>query len=58
MSGPRIYFKLNKLNSSGGIFEQKEDTEAGPHHAVSLVGWGFDESEQQEYWIGRNSWGT
>jgi len=28
------------------------------NHEISVVGYGFDEETQQEYWIGRNSWGT
>jgi len=28
------------------------------NHEISVVGWGFDEPSQTEYWIGRNSWGT
>jgi len=28
------------------------------NHEISVVGWGYDESTKQEYWIGRNSWGT
>jgi len=23
----------------------------------SIVGWGFDNATQTEYWVGRNSWG-
>jgi len=28
------------------------------NHEIAIVGWGFDEPSQTEYWIGRNSWGT
>ena len=28
------------------------------NHEISVVGYGYDEAEQTEYWIGRNSWGT
>ena len=28
------------------------------NHEISVLGYGFDEASQTEYWIGRNSWGT
>jgi len=42
---------------TGGIFSQRI---LFPmiNHEISVVGWGKDETTGQEYWIGRNSWGT
>merc|ERR1711887_323662 len=42
---------------TGGIFSQRI---LFPmiNHEISVVGWGEDETTGQEYWIGRNSWGT
>jgi len=28
------------------------------NHEISILGWGFDEDTNTDYWIGRNSWGT
>jgi len=28
------------------------------NHEIAVVGWGHDEKTNQDYWIGRNSWGT
>lgn len=40
----------------GGIYsEHLENVEL--NHEISVVGYGVTE-EGQEYWIGRNSWGT
>jgi len=40
---------------SGGVYNESN---ANPtiNHEVSIVGWGSE--GDQEYWIGRNSWGT
>jgi cathepsin X len=41
----------------GGIFR---DYIAVPelNHEIAVVGWGLDEESGDEYWVGRNSWGT
>jgi len=44
-------------NYSGGIFSQKI-RDPIINHEISVVGWGVDETTGEEYWIGRNSWGT
>ena len=42
---------------TGGIFSQKIK-HPQINHEISVVGWGKDETTGEEYWIGRNSWGT
>jgi len=44
-------------NYQGGIYEQRL-REPQLNHEISVVGWGVDKETGQEYWIGRNSWGT
>jgi cathepsin X len=41
----------------GGIYEEKS---AFPmiNHEISVVGWGKDAATGEEFWWGRNSWGT
>lgn len=47
----------NFENYKGGIYSE----DAGwimINHEIAVVGWGYDEASQTEYWVGRNSWGT
>jgi cathepsin X len=41
---------------SGGIYSEKSIPLI--NHEISVVGYGYDEESDREYWIGRNSWGT
>ena len=41
---------------TGGIYS--EDIIPGINHEIAVVGWGTDAKTGEEYWIGRNSWGT
>ena len=41
----------------GGIFHQRALLPL-PNHILSIVGWGTDPSDGNEYWIVANSWGT
>jgi len=42
---------------TGGIFEQRK-RHPGINHEISVVGWGRDKETGQEFWVGRNSWGS
>lgn len=44
-------------NYFGGIYEESVLL-ATPNHEISVVGYGYDEESDTEFWIGRNSWGT
>ena len=41
---------------TGGIFSEEGHTSI--NHIISIVGYGMDKQTREEYWIGRNSWGT
>ena len=45
-----------RWNYSGGIYSEKAIPTI--NHFISVVGYGYDEESDREYWIGRNSWGT
>jgi cathepsin X len=42
---------------TGGIYSE---VNSWPmiNHEIAIVGWGFDDASQTEYWVGRNSWGS
>lgn len=42
---------------TGGIYSESK-LFAQINHELAIVGYGYDEDEQTEYWIGRNSWGS
>jgi cathepsin X len=42
---------------TGGIYSEVQDW-ISINHEISVVGYGTDSASGQEYWIGRNSWGT
>lgn len=42
---------------TGGVFDMKNDYGSKGGHSVTLVGWGVS-SNNEPYWILRNSWGT
>jgi cathepsin X len=44
-------------NFQGGRIFDDVDAPRNSTHAVSIVGWGTDETTKQKYWIVRNSWG-
>ena len=59
-----VYVSTTFSNYSGGVFSDNYTTcSSNPcyntttNHAIALVGWGYD-SQDGDYWILRNSWGT
>lgn len=45
------------LNYTGGIYSERLDNPM-LNHEISVVGYGKDAATGDQYWIGRNSWGT
>ena len=52
-----IYASDNFDFYKGGIYREA-NTPTHANHIISLVGYGVDEETGEEYWVGRNSWGT
>ena len=44
------------LEYTGGIMNVPHDLKI-IDHIISIVGWGYDEKLDKQYWIIRNSWG-
>jgi len=42
---------------AGGIYSESRLLNIS-NHEISVIGYGYDEETDTEYWIGRNSWGT
>lgn len=42
---------------AGGIYSEVIDYPS-INHEISVLGWGVDADTKEEFWIGRNSWGT
>jgi C1A family cysteine protease len=40
----------------GGVYIHRVGKQTD-HHAIVLIGWGYDVNYRSEYWIVRNSWG-
>jgi len=40
-----------------GIYVRKSDKLVGTH-AVKVIGWGYNATLNESYWIGENQWGT
>ena len=44
------------LNYTGGIISAPHE-DKGVNHIISVIGWGYDETGDRQFWIVRNSWG-
>lgn len=43
---------------TGGIYTEVLPDPIQLNHSIAVVGWGKDSKTGEDYWIGRNSWGT
>ncbi len=54
--GCGVHVTKKFLAYSGGIYS--EAVGGAINHEISVVGYGKDAKTGQEFWVGRNSWGT
>lgn len=57
-----LYIDQEFQNYDGGIFglnreENDDEDKPSPDYIISIVGFGYDETLDKEYWIGKNQWG-
>jgi len=45
------------MNYGGGIYEKLKSASFAGGHAVKIIGWGYDATQEEPYWLCANSWG-
>lgn len=56
--GIEVTDNFEKYGFDQGIYNETLSGDPELNHSVSVFGWGTNSTTNEQYWLGRNTWGT